>query len=96
MYYLNKIVGFAISPIGIAVFGGLLVLLCARLKLPRLAKCPPSHFGKTGLTYFPTSSASSMASLGMSSPAANGATSPTSGERSYQRSDNLGLTYIIT
>ena len=51
MYYLNKIVGFAISPIGIAVFGGLLVLLCARLKLPRLAKCPPSHFGKTGLTY---------------------------------------------
>ena len=53
-------------------------------------------FGKTGLTYFPTSSASSMASLGMSSPAANGATSPTSGERSYQRSDNLGLTCIIT
>lgn len=46
MYYLNKIVGFAISPIGIAVFGGLLVLLCARLKLPRLGSVRRPILGK--------------------------------------------------
>ena len=38
MYYLNKIVGFLISPIGIAIAGGILALICARLKRVRLAK----------------------------------------------------------
>ncbi len=38
MYYLNKTVGFVISPIGIAIFGGLVALLCARLGRKRLAK----------------------------------------------------------
>ena len=38
MYYLNKTVGFVISPIGIAILGGLVGLLCARLKRQRLAK----------------------------------------------------------
>ena len=38
MYYLNKIVGFVISPIGIAILGGLVALLCMRFKRQRLAK----------------------------------------------------------
>ena len=38
MYYLNKTVGFVISPVGIAIFGGLVALLCARLGRKRLAK----------------------------------------------------------
>ena len=38
MYYLNKTVGFVISPIGLAIFGGLFALLCARFKRQRLAK----------------------------------------------------------
>ena len=38
MYYINKIVGFVISPIGIAIFGGLVALLCARFKRQCLAK----------------------------------------------------------
>ena len=38
MYYLNKTVGFVISPIGIAILGGLLALLCARFRRQRLAK----------------------------------------------------------
>ena len=38
MYYLNKIVGFVISPIGIAILGGLVALLCAKLKHQRQAK----------------------------------------------------------
>jgi len=38
MYYLNKTVGFVISPIGIAILGGLVALLCARLKRQRLTK----------------------------------------------------------
>ena len=38
MYYLNKAVGFVISPIGIAIFGGLVALLCAMFKRQRMAK----------------------------------------------------------
>ena len=38
MYYINKIVGFLVSPIGIAIFGGLVALLCARFKRQRMAK----------------------------------------------------------
>ena len=38
MYYLNKAVGFVISPIGIAIFGGLVALLCAMVKRQRMAK----------------------------------------------------------
>ena len=38
MYYLNKTVGFVISPIGIAIFGGFVALLCARFKRQRMAK----------------------------------------------------------
>ena len=38
MYYLNKTVGFVISPIGIAIFGGLVALLCARLGRKRMAQ----------------------------------------------------------
>ena len=38
MYYLNKIVGFVISPIGIAIVGGLAALLCARRNRQRQAK----------------------------------------------------------
>lgn len=39
MYYLNKTVGFIISPIGLAILAALVALLCARLKRQRLAKC---------------------------------------------------------
>ena len=38
MYYLNKTVGFVISPIGIAILGGLVSLLCAKFKRQCLAK----------------------------------------------------------
>ena len=38
MYYLNKTVGFVISPIGIAILGGLVALLCARFKRQCMAK----------------------------------------------------------
>ena len=38
MYYLNKTVGFVISPIGIAILAGLVALLCARFKHQRQAK----------------------------------------------------------
>ena len=38
MYYLNKTVGFVISPIGIAILAGLVALLCAKLKHQRQAK----------------------------------------------------------
>jgi len=38
MYYLNKTVGFVISPIGIAILGGLVALLYARFKRQCMAK----------------------------------------------------------
>lgn len=38
MYYLNKFVGFVISPIGIAIVGGVVALLCGWLRWQRLAK----------------------------------------------------------
>lgn len=38
MYYINKIVGFIFSPLGIAIFGGVAAVVCARLKRMRLAK----------------------------------------------------------
>ena len=38
MYYLNKIVGFLISPIGGAIAGGIVAVICARLGRKRLAK----------------------------------------------------------
>ena len=38
MYYLNKIAGFLISPIGIAIAGGILASICARLKKVDFAK----------------------------------------------------------
>jgi len=38
MYYLNKLVGFVISPVGIAILGGLIAALCALLKRQRIAK----------------------------------------------------------
>ena len=39
MYYLNKTVGFVISPIGLAIFAGLVALLCSKFKRHRFAKC---------------------------------------------------------
>ena len=44
MYYINKIVGFLVSPIGIAIFGGLLALLFAK----RAHRCAAKWLG--GLT----------------------------------------------
>lgn len=38
MYYINKIVGFAASPIGMAIAGLVCALICAKLKRARLAK----------------------------------------------------------
>ncbi len=38
MYYINKIIGFLVSPIGIAIFGGLLALLCTKREHRRAAK----------------------------------------------------------
>ena len=39
MYSLNKIVGFIISPVGLAILGGCAVLLCAWRKHQRSARC---------------------------------------------------------
>lgn len=38
MYYLNKIIGFLISPIGIAIVGLVIAIVCAWLKRVRLAR----------------------------------------------------------
>lgn len=38
MFYINKFIGFVISPLGFAMFGGFVALVCARLKRQRLAK----------------------------------------------------------
>lgn len=38
IYYINKFVGFTISPIGIAIIGGIVALVCGRFKRQRLAK----------------------------------------------------------
>ena len=38
MYYINKIVGFLVSPIGGAIAGGVVAIVCARLGRKRLAK----------------------------------------------------------
>jgi uncharacterized SAM-binding protein YcdF (DUF218 family) len=38
MYYINKIVGFLVSPIGGAIAGGVIAAVCARLGRKRLAK----------------------------------------------------------
>ena len=38
MYYFNKIIGFLISPIGGAIAGGVIAVVCARLGRKRLAK----------------------------------------------------------
>ena len=38
MYYINKIIGVVVSPVGLAIIGGLVALLCLRLKRQRLAK----------------------------------------------------------
>ena len=38
MYYINKIVGFLVSPIGGAIAGGVIAVVCARLGRKRLAK----------------------------------------------------------
>ena len=38
MYYINKIVGFIVSPIGGAIAGGIIAVVCARLGRKRMAK----------------------------------------------------------
>ena len=38
MYYINKIIGFVVSPVGLAIIGGAGALICVRLKRPRVAK----------------------------------------------------------
>ena len=38
MYYINKIIGFVVSPVGLAIIGGAGALICARLKRQRVAK----------------------------------------------------------
>lgn len=38
MYYINKIVGFLVSPIGGAIAGGVVAVICARLGRKRMAK----------------------------------------------------------
>ena len=38
MYYINKIVGFLVSPIGGAIAGGVVAVVCARLERKRMAK----------------------------------------------------------
>ena len=38
MYYINKIVGFLVSPIGGAIAGGIVAVVCARLRRKSLAK----------------------------------------------------------
>ena len=38
MYYINKIVGFMVSPIGGAIAGGIIAVVCARIGRKRMAK----------------------------------------------------------
>ena len=38
MYYINKIVGFLVSPIGGAIAGGIIAVVCARLGRKRMVK----------------------------------------------------------
>ena len=38
MYYINKVIGFLVSPIGGAIAGGIIAVVCARLGWKRLAK----------------------------------------------------------
>ena len=38
MYYINKIIGFVVSPVGLAIIGGAGALICVRLKRQRVAK----------------------------------------------------------
>ena len=38
MYYINKIVGFLVSPIGVAIAGGIVAVVCARLGRKRMAQ----------------------------------------------------------
>ena len=38
MYYINKIIGCVVSPVGLAIIGGAGALICARLKRQRVAK----------------------------------------------------------
>lgn len=38
MFYLNKFIGFVISPLGIAMFGGFVAFVCVRLKRQRMSK----------------------------------------------------------
>jgi len=38
MYYINKIVGFLVSPIGGAIAGGVIAVVCARIGRKRMAK----------------------------------------------------------
>ena len=38
MYYINKIVGFLVSPIGGAIAGGIVAVVCARLGRKRMAQ----------------------------------------------------------
>lgn len=47
MYCINKIVGFLVSPIGIAIFGSLLALLCAK----RERRCAAKWLGVLTITW---------------------------------------------
>jgi uncharacterized SAM-binding protein YcdF (DUF218 family) len=38
MYYINKIIGFVVSPVGLSIIGGACALICFRLKRQRVAK----------------------------------------------------------
>jgi uncharacterized SAM-binding protein YcdF (DUF218 family) len=38
MYYINKIIGFMVSPLGLAIAGGVAAIVCAKLKRVRAAK----------------------------------------------------------
>ena len=38
MYYINKIIGCVVSPVGLAIIGGAGAVICARLKRQRVAK----------------------------------------------------------
>ena len=38
MYYINKVIGFLVSPIGGAIAGGIIAVVCARLRRKSLAK----------------------------------------------------------
>ena len=37
MYYINKIIGCVVSPMGLAIIGGVGALICVRLKRQRVA-----------------------------------------------------------